>query len=309
MQVLLTGASSFTGLHFARALSATGHTVTATFRGAADRYAGLRAARVAKACEVAAPVWGCAFGDARFCDLLSAERFDVLCHHGAQTRGYRDWDFDWLAAVAADALDLRATLRQFAARGGGRVVLTGSVFEPHEGEAAPDSHGPSHAVSPYGLAKHATWEAFRMEARCAGLDLGKFVIANPFGAWEDGTRFTSYLARSWVAGEVPEVRTPLYLRDNVPVAALARRYAAFAAETGAMRCAPGFYRECQGDFARRCAREAGARLGRTLDLRLAAQTDFAEPMYRANPSAERLVLTPAQEAAEWDGACAAWFGG
>jgi UDP-glucose 4-epimerase len=304
VRVLLTGASSFTGMHIARALAGAGHAVTATFREVSGAYTDVRAARVARLRESIEAVWNCAFGDARFLDLLAVERFDVLCHHGAETRGYRDRDFNWLAAAAANTRDLRAALERFAARGGVRVVLTGSVFEPHEGEDG----AASHAVSPYGLSKHASWEAFRMEARRAGLDLGKFVIANPFGAWEDATRFTSYLARSWVAGGVPEVRTPRYVRDNVPVGVLARRYAGFVADGGTARCAPGFYVECQGDFARRCAREMGARLGRTLDVRLAEQTDFAEPMRRANPHAERLALTPAQEAAAWDDACAYWLG-
>ena len=49
---------------------------------------------------------------------------------------------------------------------------------------------------------------------------GKFVIPDPF--FEE-PRFYNYLVQSWLKAEVPAVRTPLYVRDNIPVDLLASR--------------------------------------------------------------------------------------
>src|SRR5271155_2626055 len=66
MKVLLTGASSFTGYWFARALAATGHAVVAPLRGAAAGYDGVRGERVGRLAETAALAENCPFGSAPF---------------------------------------------------------------------------------------------------------------------------------------------------------------------------------------------------------------------------------------------------
>jgi nucleoside-diphosphate-sugar epimerase len=278
MKVLLTGASSFTGFWFARALADAGHQVTATFRS--DRYDGVRGRRVAGLEGRVEPLWGVEFGDARFIEALSGGSFDLLLHHGAEMTNYRSWDFDPLAASAANVRSARAVLTALASHGG-RLILTGSVFEPFEGIGDDQRR----AFNPYGLSKHITFEVFRMEAERLGLSLGKFVIPNPFGPFEE-MRFTSYLAREWSAGRTPTVGTPAYIRDNIDVGLLAAAYRRFC-ETlptgpGLSRATPSGYVESQGDFARRVAREIGARTGRTLTVELAAQTEFPEPLFRTN---------------------------
>ena len=72
MRVLLTGASSFTGSWFVRALAAAGHEVAATFRSPLGAYEGLRAGRVREVARVAEVVEETAFGDDRFLDVLPA---------------------------------------------------------------------------------------------------------------------------------------------------------------------------------------------------------------------------------------------
>jgi UDP-glucose 4-epimerase len=104
-----------------------------------------------------------------------------------------------------------------------RVVVTGSVFEPGEGEGDEALD----AFSPYGLSKSFTAETFRYLCRRQGASFGKFVIPNPFGPFEE-ERFTTSLVRSWRRGERPTVRTPDYTRDNIHVSLLSLAYADFA---------------------------------------------------------------------------------
>lgn len=297
MKILLTGASSFTGLWFARALQAAGHQVTAALRQPREDYRdGPRASRVRELGDVAERAFGLTFGDASFLDLCRSGSWDLLCHHAAQVGDYRSAAFDVAGALAANTRSFAEVLR--AMRGLRGVVLTGSVFEADEGAGTT----PLRAFSPYGLSKSLTAQLVRFWCDAAGLAIGKFVISNPFGPFEE-PRFCAYLMRQWAAGQVAEVRTPAYVRDNIHVDLLARAYAAFvdkaAAGPGFARANPSGYIETQGAFAERFAREIGRRTSLDCRVSLAPQTDFAEPLVRINT--EPAQVAGWNESAAWGG--------
>lgn len=297
MKVLFTGASSFTGFWFVRALAAAGVEVTAALRDAPALYEGVRAERVkALGVEIVAD---CAFGAPRFLELAAARPFDVICHHAAEARDYRSAEFDALGAAAANTHNIRATLARLAERGLRAVVATGSVFEPDEG-VGPESR---RAFSPYGLSKGLTWSIVRFESERAGLAAHKFVVANPFGPYEE-PRFVTHAVDRWRRGETLEVRTPSYLRDNIHVDLLARAYARFVSEAAAGAPARVFgpcgYQESQGVFAERLARELGPRLGAPARVTLSEQTDFSEPLVRINRDAIDPAVYGFDESAAWD---------
>ncbi|HET9552882.1 MAG TPA: NAD(P)-dependent oxidoreductase [Anaeromyxobacteraceae bacterium] len=307
MRILFTGASSFTGAWFVRELAAAGHEVTATFRQPAGAYPDpLRRRRVALAAAAAARAeHGLAFGDDRFLALLAEGRFDLLCHHAAEVTNYRSPDFDALGAAARNAHRLPAVLEALARGGGRRVLLTGSVFEGGEGagsDGLPD-------FSPYGLSKALTARLFQFHCRRAGLSLGKLVIPNPFGPWEEA-RYVAHLVTSWLAGRTPACQTPAYVRDNVHVSLLAKAYARFAAglpaEPGFTRLAPSGYVESQGAFTLRVAEAMRPRLGLPCPVELREQADFPEPRVRINTDPPDARALGWSEAAAWD-ELAAWY--
>jgi nucleoside-diphosphate-sugar epimerase len=280
MKVLLTGASSFTGLHFAHALSAAGHEVVAPLRAPLSAYAaGVRARRVQALPEVARIVEDCPFGSDRFIALAGEGGFDLLCHHAAEVGDYRSPNFDVTAAVAANTHRLREVLSALGGHAG--ILATGSVFEQEEGAGT----APLAAFSPYGLSKGLTWQVVRHWAQVMGRPHGKFTIPNPFGPSEE-PRFCAYVVRTWKEGKAAEVRTPLYVRDNIHVGLLAQAYAGFAVRVagGAQgaRLNPSGYVESQGAFAERFAREMRARSSLSCEVRLAVQAEFGEPMVRIN---------------------------
>lgn len=284
-RILFTGGSSFTGVWFVRELCACGFEVVTIFqRDDVSAYEGVRRKRVeiVEGCS-SSTVYGCSFGDDQFMSLLkdTSGGWDVLCHHGACVKDYRSAEFDVLHAAVENTKNIREVMRIAKESQRMRVVLTGSIFE--QGEGAGSEGLP--ALSPYGLSKAITSEIFSYYADEAGVSLGKFVIPNPFGALEE-PRFTNYLVKSWFAGEVPEVRTPRYVRDNIEVTLLAKAYARFVGgislRNGCTRLNPSGYIESQGAFAQRFAREMEARLGIACPVKFAEQVEFAEPRIRVN---------------------------
>jgi nucleoside-diphosphate-sugar epimerase len=296
MKILLTGASSFTGFWFVKNLAQAGHEVVCALTGDGTKYAAGRRIRVDQLRPLSRLATFSPFGSENFIRLAEGEKFDLLCHHGADVTHYKSPDFDALRALQNNSHNLRQVLRVLACP----VVLTGSVFEFNEG--AGDE--PLRAFSPYGLSKGLTDQTFRFYCQEAGQSLGKFVIPNPFGPFEE-PRFTAFLMKNWQAGVPAEVKTPDYLRDNIPVDLLASAYVQFAETTVAARqpfrkLNPSGYIEKQGEFARRVARETKARLGWACELILSQQEEFTEPRHRTNTDPARDLVPQWDEAKAWD---------
>jgi UDP-glucose 4-epimerase len=300
MKILFTGASSFTGFWFVKTLAAAGHEMVCPVTGNLVDYADLRLWRVEQLKSVCRFVPLAPFGSENFLKIVRENRFDLLCHHGAEVRNYKSPDFDPLRAIQNNTLNLRAVLTALKPRGLKAVCLTGSVFEPDEG-AGDD---PLRAFSPYGLSKGMTFQYFRYFCQENGLALGKFVIPNPFGPLEE-PRFTAYLMRTWREGKPAEIKTPDYVRDNIPVDLLAAVYGQFvqrlsASSAGCLRINPSGYVGKQGDFAQRVAQETTARLNWTCELKLAKQEDFTEPLTRVNTQPADKLVPDWNEKKAWD---------
>lgn len=301
MKILFTGASSFTGFWFVKTLAAAGHELVCPLRGSLESYEGVRQRRAAALQPVCRLVPGTPFGTDSFLRLARDNGpWDMLCHHAAEMANYRSPDFDALRATESNTLNLRAALRLLKDLGLKAVVLTGSVFENDEGSG----DEPLRAFSPYGLSKGLTAQVVRFYCGEAKLALGKFVIPNPFGPFEE-PRFTCHLMQSWREGKIPSVRTPDYVRDNIHVDLLAAAYARFVSQaaeckTGMIRSNPSGYVETQGAFAQRVAREVRARLGWACELQLLAQEDFSEPLRRVNTEPAAARISGWNEKAAWD---------
>jgi UDP-glucose 4-epimerase len=299
MKILFTGGSSFTGSWFIRELAAAGHKVTAIFRRAVGDYADeLRQRRVAMAAEVCRPVEGCSFGDKCFLALVAEGGWDLLCHHAADVTNYKSPDFDTIAAVGNNTHNLSETLRVLKAADCCRLLLSGSVFEGGEGagsEGLPN-------FSPYGLSKALTAEAFRYYCARAGVGLGKFVIPNPFGPYDE-PKFPTYLLKNWLAGATPNCSSPAYVRDNIHVSLLAKAYVRFiqvVPSQGFVRINPSGYVESQGAFTLRLAQEMRPRLGLPCLVELKKQVDFPEPRIRINTDPVDADALGWNESAAWD---------
>jgi nucleoside-diphosphate-sugar epimerase len=309
IRILFTGASSFTGAWFVRALADRGADVIAACRGRladgdADRRR--RLASLAGRCRL---VESCPFGSEPFRELLrTSGSIDVFCHHGTKSGDHRDPGLDVLGAVAAHTLSIEPTLDALMAAGCRTLLLTGTVFEADEGLADP----PAGACSPYGLAKTLTWQMFRHHAERRGLTLGKLVIASPFGPLEK-PGLTRHLATGWLDGRTPVLRCPQLVRDHLQVPLLAAAYARFALDLpgreGVHRLTPSQFAEPLDRFAGRLAGALAPRLRLPCRFACAALPEPTdEPARRCGTDPlERLVpdLDPEQA---WDAYAASLLG-
>lgn len=304
MNILFTGASSFTGYWFVRQLAERGHRVTALFRRDLAHYEGVRRQRVDALVRICRPVFGCAFGGEVFFRTLEQDvAWDLLCHHAADVNDYKSPNFDCVAAVANNTHGIRQLFEALGNKSCQKVVITGSVFEQGEGAGST----PLWAFSPYGLSKSLTSQIFEYYAFQHAFSLGKFVIPNPFGPYEE-SRFTSYLMNNWLEGKTARVRTPCYVRDNIHASLLAKAYAYFCES---LPQAPSFakfnpsgYIETQQAFTERFAREMRPRLAMPCEVTFDPQKEFPEPVCRINTDPVGLLPLDWDEAAAWDGVAA-----
>lgn len=276
--VLLTGASSFTGLWLAEALAHEGWRVVAPLRRARADYSGLRAERVERLTLSAERVFEAPVESTAFRRLIADARPTLFAHHAADIPGYRSPDYDVQAGVARNLAGLPEAVAAFAAAGGQAVLATGTYFESGEG-------GGGEAASPYGLSKALTNAAQRELAHDAGLAFGKFVIPAPFGPWEEG-RLVWSLFQAWTEHRPAEIRTPDYVRDHVPAPYLAMAYAEAAnrmLESGTdLAFRPSGFVERIGDFARRVAGHVRMQTELACEIVEHPQIVFPEPLRRAN---------------------------
>ncbi|MEM1445448.1 MAG: NAD(P)-dependent oxidoreductase [Planctomycetota bacterium] len=308
MNILFTGASSFTGYWFVKQLAEAGHTVTATFtRKDPTVYAdgGVREQRVAFVQKHCKPVWGCQFGDELFLEVISSGSFDLLCHHAADVTNYKSPDFDCSGAACNNTNNLASVLTALLDRNPRVGVLhTQSVFAGGYGAGTRDASGNLPHFSPYGLSKAITAELCDFYCQQAGVPFGQFVIPNPFGPYEE-PRFTNYLMKTWFSGKQAGCNTPAYVRDNIHVELMARAYMQaaemlHAKPESACVVGPHGYIETQGAFAERFAAEMRKRLDLPCELELAHQTEFTEPRIRINVDTPDAEVLGFDESKAWD---------
>jgi UDP-glucose 4-epimerase len=292
MRILFTGGSSFTGCWFVQKLAAAGHRIVAPIRRSFEDYndQSLRKSRIEKILPSADVRFEIPYGSKSFQDLIENESFDLFCHHAAEVNDYKSPDFDYISALKNNAGNLPEVLTALKSRGCQKIVLTGSVFEQNEGAGSDGLR----AVSPYGLSKGLTADVFHYFCQVHKMPLGKFVIPNPFGPFEE-FRFTSFLMQNWMGGKTAHVAMPAYVRDNIPVSLLGDAYVAFV-QSDSKKLNPSCYVGTQGDFTQKFAENMRVRLNLPCEYTLGDQTEFLEPRERFNTEPVDLI----EENKGWD---------
>lgn len=290
VKVLFTGASSFTGYWFVQELIKNGHEVTVALWKTRKEYQGLRRSRLEQLFSITKVIEKAPFGSDSFIHLLKEQSWDLLCHHAADVTDYKSPHFDPIVALQTNAFRMEEVLQYFK----GTLILTGSIFEQGEGK----SDEPLRAFSPYGLSKGMTSDLFEYYCWQSQIPLRKFVIPNPFGPFEED-RFTTFLIKQWFSEKIPEIKSPNYIRDNIPVTLLAKAYVYFI-EKKIPKWNPSYRPENIYTFASKFAKEMEQRISIACPFTCSLSPIYTEPIVRTNFDPIPLVELDWKETKFWD---------
>ena len=199
LRALVTGASGFIGAHLVSRLTALGadvHAVSRSYRPGSEH-----------------PAWHLAdVTDARTCaELIGSIAPDVVFHLASAVTGARDVDLvvPLMAANQASAVNLLTAVAKSARTT--RVVLAGSIEEPHEGhDVTPQS--------PYAAAKWAASAYARMFSALWNVRVSVLQIAMVYGpAQRDVTKLVPYTTLALLRDETPQLSSGTRLVDWVYV--------------------------------------------------------------------------------------------
>ena len=201
-------------------------------------------------------------------------------------------DYEFEAAFANNTRSMRQVCIALASKSCQKVIVSGSIFE--EGDEL---------FSPHGLVKRMTAETTTFYGNQSGMHVSKFVIPNPFGPL-DNPKLIDYLCREWYAGRTPQIRTPLYVRDNIPVDLLAHGFVYWVEEcpntVGTSAFTPSGYISSMGEFVDKVAAEMRPRLGLACAVEMGSQTDFSQPMVLVNDTPLQHMFSEWNETEFWD---------
>ncbi|MEN8661305.1 MAG: NAD-dependent epimerase/dehydratase family protein [Lentimonas sp.] len=308
MNIFFTGASSFSGYWFCQELARRGHRVYATFtKESVEAYPkeGYVRERVERLQSCVTPIWNAASGSAKFFEALKEQSWGAICLHGSFVSDHKSANFPVDHALEKNTRGLEAMIEWLADHGSPPIYWTGTYYEANEGSGSESFRN----FSTYALSKQLSWEYLCFYCERFQLPLLKFVMPNPFGPLE-GRGFSTYLAKTWLRGDIATVQTPDYVRDNAPVDLLAELYSQFVEKPSSSaiisRMCPSCYAETQGDFAKRFARKMVERLSIPCELKFLEQSDFSEPMIRKNLDDAKALSHTWNENAFWD-LLASWY--
>ena len=292
MNILFTGASSCTGMHFVQDLALRGHQLTCVFTRSMKEYHGIRKERILRILPYVKAIWNTKFGGRSFCTLIQENNFDTYAHHMAWTKGYGTENYDIQKALRNNTNHLSKVIDLLQKNGCVQVILTNSVFEGLDiicegGDAPFESHG---------TAKKETTKAFL--AFTSKLPIRRFIIPNPIGIY-DNTRLVEYLHTSWQKGETPHIRYPENIRDNIPIPALRKQYTKFIEGTE-LKTAPSGWVQNNQSFVQMVALELQKRFSYTTPCIFGPQTDYHQPIRLHNTDP---ILPMQRESEFWDNLC------
>jgi len=222
-RAVITGVSSFVGVHLARTFSKAGWDVTAVISCPFETYQGIRAKRLMA-------LSGCV--NFITCDLLDAEatkqmidecRPDLWVQHAGFTENYGSRDYNLQKSLALNVLSLEPIYQHLSGTDCG-IIVTGSSMEYSSSDMANSENDPCWPEMPYGVSKLAeTIEAnrlalqYRVRTRVARLYI-------PVGTYNTPGQLIESVVSALQQGEIVDLSPCSQKRDFLGVDDIADAY-------------------------------------------------------------------------------------
>lgn len=232
MDILFTGASSFTGYWFTKKIS-TKYNVTCAFPSKKSFYKNKKLTRINNLDKSITKKFNISFGDKKFLKLIKQNKFSKCCIHFFKTDNYNDDNKYKLDQVFSDTLkEINEVIKSLKKNGCNEIIYTGSIFEINEGYPINRN-----SYNAYGLAKYLTYQALSYYGKKYDIKIKKFVISNPFGILEDDKLSRSVLLNCIKKKDIT-LNNPNLIRDFIDIDTLSDLYLSFITHSKSNYFAP-----------------------------------------------------------------------
>lgn len=282
--VLLTGASSFTGFWFAKELKLKGFNVFCPLPRSENDYNGIKAKRIDNIKRDVTFIFNSPLGENKFNDLLE-KPFDILCLHGAHVQNYESPKFELLNSLNCNLNEIEFILKKSFFNGCKTVLWTSSIFEDVLDNNDENTDYYKVPWLKYALSKKTSYTIVKHLSISMGFNFVRFVIPNPFGPFED-QKLCFHLTKSLMQGSDFIVKTPDYLRDMIHIENLAEIYVKQILHSRELsifkECRPSEYRMKIFDFAKLLTSKYNQFYNAEYEIEKMKQEIFNEPIELLN---------------------------
>ena len=226
-KIVVTGISSFIGVHLARFFAEKAGRVVGTISRHIDDYDGIRLERIQAARDKDVEICSMDLMDPEsMVTFVQNEKPDIWIHHAGWATGYGDMDYDMKKGHAVNVASLEIlypTLKDTGCRG---IIVTGSSTEYSNSDKACAEDDVCWPSTPYGLSKlmetcrtRQLSEQFHVRTRVARVFI-------PFGSMDAPQKLIPSVARALKSGEKIALSPCQQRRDFIHVSDLLIGYEA-----------------------------------------------------------------------------------
>jgi len=223
--VIVTGVSSFVGMHLARRFAREGFRVVGTLSRPRADYEGIRAARL-RILDGAITFAELDIADvAATGRLIERERPSLFLHHAGFADAYASLDYDEAKGFAVNVVPLAHIYRCLAGTGCA-VIVTGSSAEYSTSDDANREDDPCRPDMPYGLSKLAGTLRARQLAERFGVLTRVARLYIPFGPLDNPGKLLAQVIGGLRRGRPVDLSPCTQARDFIGVTDLCDAYVA-----------------------------------------------------------------------------------
>ncbi len=227
MTVVVTGVSSFVGLHLARHHARRGERVVAVTSRPLSAYDGIRARRLASLQGQVAFVEADLTDGAAVAALVAQSKPTLWLHHAGFADAYASPDYDLAEGLRVNAAALAPLYQALAGRGCG-VIVTGSSAEYSASGEANREDDACWPDMPYGIAKLAETLRARQLAERYAVPTRVARLYIPFGQFDHPDKLLAQVVSGLRAGRPIALSPCTQRRDFLGISDLCTGYDALA---------------------------------------------------------------------------------
>ncbi len=226
---VVTGASSFVGVHLACAFAADGYQVIATHSRPRADYDGIQARRLDRAAECCRLTQLDLTAPGALRALAEKTSPRVWVHHAGYATNYASPDYDMARAKAVNVAPLHDLFAALSGTGAG-VLITGSSAEYSDGDAADREDDLCRPSLPYGQSKLAETDTARRlsEQFAVPCRVGRLYI--PFGPLDNPRKLLAETVTALSAGRPVDLSPCTQRRDFIGIGDVTRAWRALAGD-------------------------------------------------------------------------------